>query len=466
MNNWKQTSVGDFIDFNPSESIKKGTIARKIGMDKLGTFQRKINGSEFMEFSAGPKFRNYDTVVAKITPCLENGKTAFVDILNSNEVAFGSSEFIVLRKNEYSDSKFIYYLARSPLFREKAISCMEGTSGRKRVNEGALKRQEILVPDLPTQKKIASVLSALDDKIELNNKINIELETMAKNLYDYWFLQFEFPNSEGKAYKSSGGKMVCNEILKRDIPEGWEVKNLFDAAKVQYGFPFSTNYFNENCEGVPVIRIRDVLENSISNYSTQENLDKKYLIENGDVLVGMDGNFHINYWSKDNCYLNQRVVMIKEKLISNIITRYQIEPYIQLREKSVSRTTVGHLSDKDLKRIFLLIPSKSILKLINDNFDSILKKIVTNRKQNYDLAQLRDWLLPMLMNGQVTVEEGVNINSLGMVAETDASYSKCAQKNYDELFEVWLGEQGLAARGDIDKATLREIFDAMDDEDK
>ena len=176
MSNWKQTSIGEFIDFNPTESIKKGVLATKIGMDKLGTFQRKINGSVEAEYSNGPKFRNNDTVVAKITPCLENGKTAYVDILEENEVAFGSSEFIVLRENECSDSKFIYYLARSPLFREKAISCMEGTSGRKRVNEGALKRQEILVPSsVLQQQKIASVLSALDDKIELNSKINDNL---------------------------------------------------------------------------------------------------------------------------------------------------------------------------------------------------------------------------------------------------------------------------------------------------
>src|SRR5690606_20224589 len=232
MNKWIQISIGEFIDFNPSESISKGSIARKIGMDKLGTFQRKINGFEFLEYSAGPKFRNKDTLVAKITPCLENGKTAYVDVLEENEVAYGSSEFIVLRENEKSDSKFIYYLARSPWFRERAISCMEGTSGRKRVNEGALKRQEILVPASKSeQQKIAAVLSALDDKIELNNTINAELEAMAKTLYDYWFVQFEFPNSEGKPYKSSGGAMEFNAILKREITKGWEVRRLGDLVK-------------------------------------------------------------------------------------------------------------------------------------------------------------------------------------------------------------------------------------------
>ncbi|AZA66264.1 restriction endonuclease subunit S [Chryseobacterium carnipullorum] len=176
MSNWKQTSIGEFIDFNPSESLPKNGKVKKIPMDRLGVFERKIKGYEFSEYKSGPKFRNGDTLVAKITPCLENGKTAYVDILDDEEVAFGSSEFIVLRENENSDSNFIYYLARSPLFREKAISCMEGTSGRKRVNEGALKRQEILVPNNKLeQQKIASVLSTIDDKIELNNRINDNL---------------------------------------------------------------------------------------------------------------------------------------------------------------------------------------------------------------------------------------------------------------------------------------------------
>lgn len=175
MNNWKQISIGGFVDFNPAESIVKGKLAKKIPMAMLTEYVRKIKGFEITEYNSGPKFRNGDTLVAKITPCLENGKTAQVDILGDDEVAFGSSEFIVLRANKHSINDYIYYLAKSPVFRERAISCMEGTSGRKRVNEGALKRQEIIVPDKLTQQQIAKVLSDLDTKIELNNKINDNL---------------------------------------------------------------------------------------------------------------------------------------------------------------------------------------------------------------------------------------------------------------------------------------------------
>ena len=181
MRDWITTTIGEFIDFNPSEKLQKNKIAKKIPMDKLGTFERKIKGFVFSEYQSGPKFRNNDTLVAKITPCLENGKTAFVNILDNEEVAFGSSEFIILRNNKLSDAKFIYYLARSPYFREKAISCMEGTSGRKRVNETVLKHLKIKVPPIETQQKIAKILSDIDDKIEILHQINDNLAELSPN---------------------------------------------------------------------------------------------------------------------------------------------------------------------------------------------------------------------------------------------------------------------------------------------
>ena len=300
-------------------------------------------------------------------------------------------------------------------------------SARDNLNQNGIQDLEIPFPTLPTQKSIAKVLSDLDAKIELNNKINRELEAMAKTLYDYWFVQFDFPDEEGKPYKSSGGKMVYNAELKREIPEGWEVKNLFKSCIVQYGFPFSTEYFNSEENGVPVIRIRDILDNTISNYSTEKNLDEKYLIKKGDLLIGMDGNFHINYWSKNECYLNQRVVKLSETILPNIILKYQIEPYIKLREKSVSRTTVGHLSDKDLKALNLFIPSKEVLASVSPLFNKTLNRIIQTQNENQHLTTLRDWLLPMLMNGQVRVKEAAlrqAQDEISMAAEPRVKYGK------------------------------------------
>ena len=176
MGNWTQIRAADFIEFNPRLSIKKGTIATKVAMDKLKPFTKKIPETEKAEFNGGSKFRNGDTIMARITPCLENGKTAFVDVLADGEIAFGSTEFIVMRARDgISDPQFVYYLATSPVFRNVAIKSMVGSSGRQRVQQGVLDELELTVPSLEEQQKIGAFLAASDRKIALNNKINDNL---------------------------------------------------------------------------------------------------------------------------------------------------------------------------------------------------------------------------------------------------------------------------------------------------
>ena len=176
MKNWVNIRAVDFIEFNPRLSIRKGTMATKIAMDKLQPFTKKIPAIEQAEFSGGSKFCNGDTIMARITPCLENGKTAFVDILADGEVGFGSTEFIVMRAREgVSDPQFVYYLATSPAFRNVAIKSMVGSSGRQRVQQGVLDALELTVPLLNEQQKIGAFLAMFDEKIALNNKINDNL---------------------------------------------------------------------------------------------------------------------------------------------------------------------------------------------------------------------------------------------------------------------------------------------------
>jgi len=176
MRSWSNIRAADFIEFNPRLSIKKGTMATKVAMDKLQPFTKKIPAIERAEFAGGSKFCNDDTIMARITPCLENGKTAFVDILADGEVAFGSTEFIVMRAREgVSDPQFVYYLATSPAFRNVAIKSMVGSSGRQRVQQGVLDELELIVPPLDEQRKIGAFLAAIDQKIAINNTINDNL---------------------------------------------------------------------------------------------------------------------------------------------------------------------------------------------------------------------------------------------------------------------------------------------------
>lgn len=166
----------DFIQFNPSEKLVKGSIARKIAMEKIVPFNRYVQSDSYEVYSGGSKFRNGDTIMARITPCLENGKTAYISSLEQGELAFGSTEYIVLRNiDKVSNSKYIYYLSISPLIREVAIKSMVGSSGRQRVQQNVLEEYEVLLPSLEEQNKIAALLSSFDDKIELNRRINDNL---------------------------------------------------------------------------------------------------------------------------------------------------------------------------------------------------------------------------------------------------------------------------------------------------
>lgn len=174
--NWKIKRLADIVQLNPKESITKGTIAKKVPMDKLHPFCRDIPEYIFEKFNGGTKFRNGDTIMARITPCLENGKTAKVDILNDGEIGFGSTEYIVFRTIDgISDADYLYYLICSPFVRNPAIKSMIGSSGRQRVQIDVIENLQIEVPPLEGQRKIGSLLKSLDDKIALNNRINDNL---------------------------------------------------------------------------------------------------------------------------------------------------------------------------------------------------------------------------------------------------------------------------------------------------
>lgn len=237
--------------------------------------------------------------------------------------------------------------------------------------------------------------------------LNHYLEAMAKQLYDYWFVQFDFPDENGKPYKSSGGKMVWNEKLKREIPEGWVLIPLFEGLDVQYGFPFSTNLFTETPTEIPIVRIRDIIEGSTSAFYCGD-VEEKYRLNKGDIIIGMDGNFHMNYWHSDTDYLNQRCVRLRprnDSQISALQSLFETKPYIKSKEQNAKGSTVGHLSDKDLKDMWLIKPMSNCHFNPRATFDSMLNKMIKNKEELLQLTKCRDELLPLLMNGQVSVKQ-------------------------------------------------------------
>lgn len=307
----------------------------------------------------------------------------------------GESIFCIRVNKDVILPEYLCLYLSSNYFVEMASKRVTG-SIIKEIRIGDLLDTDVILPPEDIQVQIARCVRGIDDKLINNKDICSNLEAMAKLLYDYWFVQFDFPDENGKPYKSSGGKMVWNDELKREIPAGWEVDRLPNVCDLQYGFPLSTKLFGEDGKGV--IRIRDIADNTVSA-KTIETVNKEYLTHTGDLLVGMDGNFQMNYWTRDNEIVNQRITRIRQTIMPLMVIKMQIEPYITAKVSSVAKSTVGHLGDADFKKQPILCPNKMDYSL----FENALNTIVELRNENQQLTSLRDFLLPMLMNGQVKV---------------------------------------------------------------
>ena len=348
-----------------------------------------------------------DLVIEKSggSPTQSTGRIVYVseDLIKAKGNVVCSNFCTAFRVKAGWNPLYVYYFWQN-VYNHGAFFNFEGkTSGIKNLQlDNAMSAIDIEYLPLEKQNQIVASLASIEEKIKVNRQINDNLEAMAKQLYDYWFGQFDFPNEEGKPYKSSGGAMVWNEKLKREIPQGWTAANIFDELSVQYGFPFSTGLFTEEPTNIPVVRIRDILENSVSAYSREE-ADEKYKLHKQDLLIGMDGNFHMNYWNDNVSYLNQRSVRLRanpNSTVSILQARYDIAPYIKAKELRAKGSTVGHLSDKDLKGLFVLVSPNADFR---NKFDSILAEIIENRCEIESLTKQRDELLPLLMNGQATI---------------------------------------------------------------
>lgn len=407
---WKKVKLGDFIEFNPKETLSKKTVAKYIEMANLQCFMRDILGYELKEYNGGTKFRNGDTLVARITPCLENGKTAYISCLEDDELAFGSTEYIILREKEgTSDRKYIYYMGISDNFRGIAIKSMTGTSGRQRVQNDALMSAIVEVPTLETQQKIASILSSLDDKIEVNNEINKTLEEMAQTLFKQWFVDFEFPDKNGKPYKSSGGKMVKSEL--GEIPDGWIVGKIGDIGKVITGKTPSTkdkeNYGND----IPFITIPD-MHNNIFVIKTERYLSekgnltqvKKLLPANAIIVscIATVGLVSINsYPSQTNQQINSILLKDGDTLY------YYLNVLRQMRDSLIvfgsGGTATLNVNKGDFENISIIIPNISKIREYNYLVKALYLKIEENQKEIEKLSEIKEILLPKLMSGEVEV---------------------------------------------------------------
>ena len=259
------------------------------------------------------------------------------------------------------------------------------------------------------QKQIGNFLYSLDQKISLNKKINATLEEMAKTIYDYYFVQFDFPDENGKPYKSSGGKMIFSPELQREIPEGWQVGNLNLIADYVNGLACQNFRPKDDENFLPVVKIREIHDGI--NFDTEKvssNIPEKNIIDDGDILFSWSATLEVNYWAGGQAGLNQHIFKVfpKENFCKEFVYHQLKEYVIHFAKIAESRkTTMGHITQEHLNLSRIAIPPKKILSKFEKKISPIHKKIIQNRIENNLLENLRDFLLPMLMNGQVSFKE-------------------------------------------------------------
>ena len=382
--------LSDIAYFNPRESIKRGCIAKKVAMDKLQPFCRDIPEYELKAFAGGTKFRNGDTIMARITPCLENGKIAKVNVLGKDEIGFGSTEYIVFRaRPEVADEDYLYYLVCSPLVRESAIKSMVGSSGRQRVQTDVVQNLIIDVPDLATQKKIGSVLKMFDDRIALNNKINENLQQQAATLFESWFVNYE----------PWGGNQ----------PSGWTNAPLGSFVEIKRGGsprPIQ-NFLSDS--GLRWLKISDVTSLSspfvleIKEHIKEEGLRKTVFLPAGELVLSNSATPGIpKILDVDTCIHDGWLYFPKSELSKYYL--YLFFKHIRKELVSLGNGSVfTNLKTNILKAFPATKADETTLKefdaLVGPLFDAMLNA----DRENFKLAAMRDTLLPKLMSGEIDV---------------------------------------------------------------
>lgn len=302
--------------------------------------------------------------------------------------------------DDHFDLEYLKYYLQSDIGQAYLFQAKQG-SAQPNITMESIRETLILDIDLKIQKQISNILKLLDDKIQLNNKINAELESMAKTLYDYWFLQFEFPNEEGKPYKSSGGKMVWNEELKREIPEGWEVTTIGDVTVCHDSkrIPLTGNEREEIKGNIPYYGATGIM-----GYVNRPIFDGDYVLvaEDGSVM-NEKGNPIIQrvsgkIWVNNHAHVLEPIKNYSCKLLMMILKDI---PVAAIKTGSIQMK----INQENLNKVKILDIPNEIKKQINKQFETIDKMILENNKENQELASLRDFLLPLLMNGQVGFKE-------------------------------------------------------------
>lgn len=353
--------------------------------------------------------------VARKEDYLESGDIIFVRS-NGNKSLVGRSLYIDrnekslysgfcirarLKKDDFLPL-FLAYYTRTNFFKS-AITSVAGTNINN-LNQDILGNVMIPHYSIEIQKSIVDVLSSIDEKIAINNRINAELEAMAKTLYDYWFVQFDFPDANGKSYKTSGGKMEYNAMLKREIPAGWAVNTLSQIANITMGQSPAGESYNED-------EIGTLFFQGSTDFGWLFPTPRQYttsparMAKKGDILLSVRAPVGDMNIANADCCIGRGLAALNSKSRSDGFLFYVMKYFKQVFDRrNAEGTTFGSMTKDDLHSLQVVCPEPGLLKRYDDIVSEYNKMIFTRSLENQDLIKLRDWLLPLLMNGQITVK--------------------------------------------------------------
>ena len=461
MSKWKSTKLDDIAVVMLSNVDKKTTDGERIvklcnytdvyknsyiSFDKTESFMiASCNENEFNKF----ELKRDQVAITKDSEKRDDiGISTYIAEDLENVVLGYHTALITPIENKLS-GKFLNYWLNTKLAKEYFENNAGGSGQRCTLPIDIIRAIPIVLPKYDEQLHISSILFNLDTKIELNKRINVELEQMAKTIYDYWFVQFDFPMSaeyaasvgqpelEGKPYKASGGKMMWSDELKRELPEGWEPGTFNSYCPSTGGFAFKSEWWTD--KGVAVAKIKDIQEDYRLETSdlarvdiSDKNIDEKFKSKPGDILIAMTGatvgKYAIVPITDYPIYVNQRVGYFNlgnnpcknlPFLINSMNQSYFRNAIFTLANGAAQ----PNISNDQINNIPLLIPKAELISEFNRMFESYYKKILINQSENQKLTELRDWLLPMLMNGQVRVgDDGDEEIVMGMAAEPLGEY--------------------------------------------
>ena len=420
----KKYKLGELLDVKRGASLAGKYYATTGNYIRLtcGNFDYqnnsfKLNTSKDNLFYTGPVRKEF--IMKKgdiITPLTEQA----IGLLGSTAIIPEDDKYIqsqdvakIICNEDLLCPSFAFYLISSDAVKKQLSAAAQQTKIRH-TSPDKIKDCTVWIPNLPTQEKIGRILSDIDSKIALNRAINQNLEALTKQLYDYWFVQFDFPNEEGKPYKSSGGAMVWNEALKRNIPKGWHCGNLFEIAKFTNGLACQKFRPKAGETPLPVIKIREMRDGFTAD--TEEvtpNIPDSVKVFNGDILFSWSASLEVMLWAFGEGGLNQHIFKVTSANgFPKSFYYYQLLDYVDVFKKMAEarKTTMGHITQDHLQQSTIAIPDdKKIADEFEKRISPVFEQMVKLQEEILALTKQRDELLPLLMNGQVSLNSDLSI---------------------------------------------------------